>query len=212
MLVRQHSESRAATIPLEQIKNVCRVPSTWHRLSSKSSSSSIRLVQSTQPHGASHFILQYSNLQLYLSFEKYACAAVYRHVAADTPTDNTTIEESAFCAMLDNPPGFPLWELSSLIFFAIPMVVMIVLYARMGIQIRFRSKHASVLGEYDIFNHFTICACRFAWIMYGRMEKEIYRYYLTSYVCSLVMHCRRTARTERVKADTVTEGHHSYAG
>lgn len=60
--------------------------------------------------------------------------------------------------MLDNPPGFPLWELSSLVFFAIPMVVMIVLYARMGLQIRFRSKHASVLGK----SSFYIIWCKFS--------------------------------------------------
>lgn len=49
--------------------------------------------------------------------------------------------------MLSNPPGFPLWEVSSLVFFAIPMAVMIILYGRMGLQIRFRSKHTSVLGK-----------------------------------------------------------------
>lgn len=63
-------------------------------------------------------------------------------------TDESRIMESAFCAMLDNPPGFPLWEFSSLVFFAIPMAVMVVLYGRMGLQIRFRSKHTSVLGTY----------------------------------------------------------------
>lgn len=64
--------------------------------------------------------------------------------------DEHRILESAFCAMLDNPPSFPLWEVSSLVFFAIPMAVMVVLYGRMGLQIRFRAKHTSVLGEYAI--------------------------------------------------------------
>ena len=50
--------------------------------------------------------------------------------------------------MLDNPPGFPLWELSSLVFFAIPMAVMIILYVRMGLQIKFRSKHTTALGKF----------------------------------------------------------------
>ncbi len=59
--------------------------------------------------------------------------------------DGRKILDSAFCAMLSNPPG--LWEVSSLVFFAIPMVVMIILYGRMGLQIRFRSKHTSVLGK-----------------------------------------------------------------
>ncbi|KAG4070209.1 hypothetical protein HA402_003899, partial [Bradysia odoriphaga] len=62
------------------------------------------------------------------------------------PPDGRKILDSAFCAMLSNPPGFPLWEVSSLVFFAIPMAVMIILYGRMGLQIRFRSKHTSVLG------------------------------------------------------------------
>lgn len=61
--------------------------------------------------------------------------------------DNRKILDSAFCAMLSNPPGFPLWEVSSLVFFAIPMAVMVILYGRMGLQIRFRSKHTSVLGK-----------------------------------------------------------------
>lgn len=64
--------------------------------------------------------------------------------------DEHRIMESAFCAMLDNPAGFPLWEVSSLVFFVIPMAVMVVLYGRMGLQIRFRAKHTSVLGKWVI--------------------------------------------------------------
>lgn len=55
------------------------------------------------------------------------------------PTDNTTIEKSAFCAMLDYPDGFPLWELSTCLFFVIPMVLIMILYGRMGMQIRSRT-------------------------------------------------------------------------
>lgn len=56
--------------------------------------------------------------------------------------------ESAFCAMLDIPAGFPVWEISTMVFFVIPMAVMVVLYGRMGSQIRFRANHTSVLGEW----------------------------------------------------------------
>ncbi|XP_055915033.1 neuropeptides capa receptor [Eupeodes corollae] len=55
------------------------------------------------------------------------------------PPDNTTIEKSAFCAMLDYPEGFPLWELSTCLFFVIPMVLIMILYGRMGMQIRSRT-------------------------------------------------------------------------
>lgn len=61
--------------------------------------------------------------------------------------DNSTIYKSAFCAMLENPPGFPLWELSSCLFFVIPMVIIMVLYGRMGYQIRSRTKHSIALGK-----------------------------------------------------------------
>lgn len=64
--------------------------------------------------------------------------------------------------MLSNPPGFPLWEVSSLVFFAIPMAVMVILYGKMGLQIRFRSKHTSVLGKFYrtiliLYGEGTIC-------------------------------------------------------
>lgn len=64
-------------------------------------------------------------------------------------TEQSRVMESAFCAMLDNPPNFPLWELSSIIFFAIPMVVMVILYGRMGVEIRYRSKQKAALGKYN---------------------------------------------------------------
>ncbi|KAL5291377.1 NMUR1.2 family protein [Megaselia abdita] len=55
------------------------------------------------------------------------------------PVDNSIIYDSAFCAMLDNPPGIPLWELSTCLFFVIPMILIFVLYVRMGIQIKQRT-------------------------------------------------------------------------
>lgn len=63
-------------------------------------------------------------------------------------TANQDIPDSAFCAMLDNPDKFPLWELSTCIFFAFPMVIMIILYGRMGLKIRSRTRQSAVLGEY----------------------------------------------------------------
>ncbi|XP_046394966.1 neuropeptides capa receptor-like [Ischnura elegans] len=54
------------------------------------------------------------------------------------PNTDRIVPESAFCAMLDEniPPHWPIYEASSLVFFIIPMVVIAVLYARMGIRIR----------------------------------------------------------------------------
>lgn len=57
------------------------------------------------------------------------------------------IPDSAFCAMLDNPKSFPLWEVSTGLFFVAPMLIMIVLYGRMGLKIRSRTRHTVALGE-----------------------------------------------------------------
>ncbi|XP_058062899.1 neuropeptides capa receptor [Anopheles bellator] len=62
------------------------------------------------------------------------------------PPTNKKIHDSAFCAMLSNPEGFPLWELSTCLFFAFPMLIMVVLYARMGMQIRSRTQRTVELG------------------------------------------------------------------
>ncbi|XP_053691574.1 neuropeptides capa receptor [Sabethes cyaneus] len=62
------------------------------------------------------------------------------------PPTHEKIMDSAFCAMLSNPEGIPLWELSTCLFFAIPMVVMVVLYGRMGMQIRSRTQRTAELG------------------------------------------------------------------
>ncbi|EGI69290.1 Neuropeptide capa receptor [Acromyrmex echinatior] len=61
-------------------------------------------------------------------------------------------EESAMCAMLlPNMPKFPLYELSCLIFFFVPMLSIAVLYVRMGLRIQSnglgRSIEGSVHGE-----------------------------------------------------------------
>ncbi|XP_067000362.2 neuropeptides capa receptor [Anabrus simplex] len=53
------------------------------------------------------------------------------------PGSGNIVAESAFCAMLDEnvPSHYPVYELSSLVFFLIPMLVMVVLYVRMGLTI-----------------------------------------------------------------------------
>lgn len=61
--------------------------------------------------------------------------------------DGKKIPESAFCAMLENPEGFPLWEFSTCVFFVVPMAIIMVLYIRMGLQIRSRTKHTTALGK-----------------------------------------------------------------
>lgn len=46
-----------------------------------------------------------------------------------------------------NPGGFPLWEVSTCVFFVIPMTVIMVLYVRIGLRIRSRTKHTQALGN-----------------------------------------------------------------
>ncbi|XP_029344196.1 neuropeptides capa receptor [Acyrthosiphon pisum] len=62
----------------------------------------------------------------------------------DFPPGNGPILESAFCAMLDKnvPTGVPVYELSSLLFFLVPMMIIIVLYVLIGLQIRQSSRHS----------------------------------------------------------------------
>ncbi|XP_069968119.1 neuropeptides capa receptor isoform X2 [Bactrocera oleae] len=53
------------------------------------------------------------------------------------PLTETTIPESAFCSMSHYPDEFPLFEISFCFFFVIPMLLIIILYGKMGAQIRF---------------------------------------------------------------------------
>uniref|UniRef100_A0A0A1XP03 Neuropeptides capa receptor n=1 Tax=Zeugodacus cucurbitae TaxID=28588 RepID=A0A0A1XP03_ZEUCU len=53
------------------------------------------------------------------------------------PLTEATIPESAFCSMSHYPDEFPLFELSFCLFFVIPMLLIIILYGKMGAQIRF---------------------------------------------------------------------------
>lgn len=63
------------------------------------------------------------------------------------PKDGDELPESSLCATLSIPAG--LYELSTVIFFAIPMVIIIVLYVFMAIEIRARSRQ-SVTKELGI--------------------------------------------------------------
>lgn len=86
-----------------------------------------------------------------VSFASALPFAVYSEISYVNypPWDESSgarIEASAFCAMLDNPPGLPLWELSSFCFFVLPMTLMVLLYGRMGWAIRRRSRQAVQLG------------------------------------------------------------------
>ncbi|XP_050522511.1 neuropeptides capa receptor-like isoform X2 [Daktulosphaira vitifoliae] len=60
------------------------------------------------------------------------------------PASGNLSYESAFCAMLDSnlPPGVPIYELSSFLFFLVPLIIIIVLYERIGHQIRQSSRHS----------------------------------------------------------------------
>uniref|UniRef100_A0A8D8W4H4 Neuropeptides capa receptor n=1 Tax=Cacopsylla melanoneura TaxID=428564 RepID=A0A8D8W4H4_9HEMI len=49
--------------------------------------------------------------------------------------------DSAFCAMLEIP-AYPMYELSFIFFFLIPMLVILLMYTRIGFRIRSRSRHS----------------------------------------------------------------------
>ncbi|XP_030767294.1 neuropeptides capa receptor-like [Sitophilus oryzae] len=51
------------------------------------------------------------------------------------PNSTDIVPESAMCVMVSQPENFPLTELSSIIFFIVPMVIIAVLYTNMGIAI-----------------------------------------------------------------------------
>ncbi|XP_034947268.1 neuropeptides capa receptor-like [Chelonus insularis] len=63
------------------------------------------------------------------------------------PGSGQNSEESAFCAMLaPNMPNFPLYELSCLIFFVIPLILIMVLYIRMGLRIQSNALEMNIQG------------------------------------------------------------------
>ncbi|KAL0134802.1 hypothetical protein PUN28_001520 [Cardiocondyla obscurior] len=59
------------------------------------------------------------------------------------PESGNYSADSAICGMLlPDMPKFPLYELSCIVFFLIPMFIIFVLYTRMGLQIKSRTKKA----------------------------------------------------------------------
>ena len=48
---------------------------------------------------------------------------------------NQTISDSAFCT-IEGPKGWPLFELATILFFILPMILLSLLYIRIGIRIR----------------------------------------------------------------------------
>ncbi|XP_029660848.1 neuropeptides capa receptor-like isoform X1 [Formica exsecta] len=64
------------------------------------------------------------------------------------PRSGRYSEESAMCAMLlPNMPKFPLYELSCLIFFLVPMLSIAMLYVRMGLRIQSNGLGHSIEGS-----------------------------------------------------------------
>ncbi|XP_075235062.1 neuropeptides capa receptor-like, partial [Lycorma delicatula] len=74
-------------------------------------------------------------------------AAFSRVNYIDYPNSQCPVLESAFCAMLKKniPPNWPIYEISSLGFFFLPLVFLIIGYARMGHAIR--TRHRRTLGD-----------------------------------------------------------------
>ncbi|KAF7988143.1 hypothetical protein HCN44_007637 [Aphidius gifuensis] len=67
------------------------------------------------------------------------------------PDSGNNSADSAICAMLlPDMPNFPLYELSCIVFFLIPMFVMLAVYIRMGLKIRESAKNKlNCDGEYS---------------------------------------------------------------
>nr|XP_050850076.1 neuropeptides capa receptor-like isoform X1 [Vespula vulgaris] len=71
------------------------------------------------------------------------------------PESGNYSTDSAICAILStNMPNFPLYEISCIIFFFLPMLVILVVYTRMGLEIKRSMKriagpivHSSIHGE-----------------------------------------------------------------
>lgn len=64
---------------------------------------------------------------------------------------------SAICAMLlFDVPNFPFYEMSTIVFFFVPMIIMVILYTKMGIAIRNRfgsnNRHETVPIQCHLYN------------------------------------------------------------
>lgn len=100
------------------------------------------------PRNGGKFLYSYINpLVKRMSFKGYNWShGETFHFPSSTGMED--LPESAFCAMLDYPENFPLWEVSTCVFFALPMIIMVIMYGRMGLKIRSRTRHTVALGEY----------------------------------------------------------------
>lgn len=55
------------------------------------------------------------------------------------------LKESALCRMVESPP-IPVWELSAILFYVVPLILLLVFYTRIVIEIQNRLKDSSALG------------------------------------------------------------------
>jgi len=77
---------------------------------------------------------------LHVSCKRYLVGIMVLILCFFCPDSTHRIEESAFCAMLDHavPSNWPMYELSAFLFFLGPMLIIAVLYIRMGLTIQSR--------------------------------------------------------------------------
>lgn len=80
------------------------------------------------------------NILLHVSCKCYVVGIIVLVLCFFCPDKTRQIEESAFCAMLDQavPSNWPMYELSAFLFFLGPMLIIAVLYIRMGLTIQSR--------------------------------------------------------------------------
>lgn len=57
------------------------------------------------------------------------------------------LQESAFCGMLTQPKKLPLTEISTLVFFIVPMLVIAVQYTKMAVEISKTTKKTFCKGK-----------------------------------------------------------------
>ncbi|XP_031629910.1 neuropeptides capa receptor-like [Contarinia nasturtii] len=79
-------------------------------------------------------------------FAYYRTINYIRYPPPNNYTGEQSIDtpESAFCGTFSSPPG--LYQTSTIVFFTIPMLIICILYTKMAIEIRSRSKHTKELG------------------------------------------------------------------
>jgi hypothetical protein len=80
------------------------------------------------------------SILLHVSCKCYVVGMMVFVLCFFCPDSTHRIEESAFCAMLDHavPSNWPMYELSAFLFFLGPMLIIAVLYIRMGLTIQSR--------------------------------------------------------------------------